>query len=297
MRNGYSLLEVLIAMSITMLIGTGVFQLFRQNEAVFHDQNLVTEMQQSARAGLAQTADEIRMAGQGVPVYAATYDASPNEASVAILSGSNSTRINLRAGLAPAESAVVAPSPVPFTLGTPVSVTVLDATGFSDAVGNSPTGRFVYIWGDLGTARWGWVRASIVSITPSAKSVKVVPDSGSASPMTFSLPPTISLEEGIAIYRDSSTGTMKHTTASNMTNPLSPTWAPANDLVTNVTLLNFAYFDKSGISVTPDTLANRARVARVDIRLSVQTTQDLSNHSRPTYAMSLRSIIRSAAIQ
>ena len=92
-------------MSITMVIGAAVFQLFRQNERIFQDQNLITEMQQGARAAISQTADEIRMAGQGVPVYATSYDASPSEGAVAVLAGSSSTRINFRAGLSPAESA------------------------------------------------------------------------------------------------------------------------------------------------------------------------------------------------
>lgn len=293
-EKGFSLLEVLIATAIMLLIGTSVFHLFRQNEKVFHDRDLVTEMQQGARAAVSLAAGEIRTAGQGLPVYATTYDAAPGEAAVAILAGSNAMRINFRAGIAPAESAVTSPGPLTLTSSVSSSVVLSNATAFSDAVGNSPAGRFVYIWGDLGTSRWGWVRASITSITPSTKVMKIIPtDTGSSGPAKFPTAPTIALEEAIAIYRDSS-GTMKHTTASNMTNPANAVWSPANDLLTNVTQLTFSYFDRYGNTVTPDTLVHRACITRVDVRVDVQTTQELSNHTRPTYSVSLRSSIRNA---
>src|SRR4249920_3848251 len=123
MQKGFTLLEVLISISITLVIGVAVFQLFQQNERVFNDQNLVTEMHQAARAAIFQAADEIRMAGQGVPMYAETYGNVPSEETVAILSGSNATRINFRAGLAPTESFVIAPSPIAFSVGIPITVT------------------------------------------------------------------------------------------------------------------------------------------------------------------------------
>ena len=243
-------------------------------------------------------ADEIRMAGQGVPIYATSYDASPSEGAVAVLAGSSSTRINFRAGLSPAESAVVGPMPANFAVGTSITLTVDNATIFSSVVGNSPTGRFVYIWGDAGTTGWNWVRASIVSITPSTKNVRVLPvETGPGGVVSFTVSPTMSLEEAVAIYRDSPSGTLRRTTSSNMTSPLNPVWSPANELATNVTLLNFTYFDRSGSMVTPDTLANRSRIVRVDICLTVQTTQELRNHTRPTDAMAVRSMIRSATIR
>jgi len=293
MPKGFSLIEILVSISITLVIGVAVFHLFQQNERVFHDQNLVSELQQGVRAAVSQAADEIRMAGQGVPSYAETYDEGPSEGAVAILAGSNSTRINFRAGLAPTEAAAIAPSPVTFTVGTPVTLTVDNVTGLYNAVGGSPTGRFVYVWGTLGTSGWGWGRASIDSIVPSTKSVRVTPaEAGPDGVLRFPAFPTISLEEAIAIYRDDITGAVRRTTATNLNDPVNPSWAPANELVTNVTLLHFDYLDTSGNPVTPDTLANRARIARVDIRLSAQTNQDLSNHTRPAYALSVRTVIR-----
>jgi hypothetical protein len=297
MRNGFSLLEVLVSISITMVLGAAMFQMSQQNEWVFHDQYLVTEMQQGARAAMAQSADEIRMAGQGVPVYAETFDSAPSEGAVAILSGSNDTRINFRTSIAPADTIAIAPTPLAFTVGMPVSFTVDSASGLYNAVGSSPTGRFLFIWGDLGTSRWGWVRASIDLVTPSMQNVSVTTtEAGPAGVIQFPTFPAVALEEAIAIYFDSATNTVRRTTATSMANPTNPLWAAANDLVSDATLLHFDYFDRSGNSITPTTLTDRARGARVDIRLIVQTAEALSNHTRPTYATTVRTNIRSAMI-
>jgi prepilin-type N-terminal cleavage/methylation domain-containing protein len=302
MQKGFTLLEILISISITLVIGVAVFQLFQQNERVFNDQNLVTEMQQGARAAIYQAAAEIRMAGQGIPTYAETYSEMPSEDSVAVLSGTSATRINFRAGLGPAESFVTSPSPIVFSIGSPLTVTVDDASGLYNAVGGAPTGRFVYFWGSSDTLGWLWVRALTTSVTLSTKSVRVTPlSTGPASntggTIHFPAFPAMSLEEAIAIYQDSSTGSLRRTTSTNMSDPVHPTWAPANELSSNVTQLHFEYFDRFGNIVIPDTLANRSGIERVDIRLSVQTAQELRNHTRPIFALSVRTNIRNARIR
>ena len=73
-RSGFSLLELSIAMAITVGMGAVVFTLLFQNQNLFRDRNLTIEMQQSARAVASMMADEIRMAGQGVPAFAASMD-------------------------------------------------------------------------------------------------------------------------------------------------------------------------------------------------------------------------------
>jgi prepilin-type N-terminal cleavage/methylation domain-containing protein len=301
MQKGFTLLEILISISITLVIGVALLQLFQQNERVFNDQNLVTEMQQGARAAIFQAADEIRMAGQGVPMYAESYADAPSEETVAILSGSSETRINFRAGLAPTETFVTAPSPIAFSIGNSVTVTVDDALGLYNVVGGGPAGRFVYVWGASDTMGWLWIRASINSVTPSTRSVGLTPSSAgpvgnTGGTVQFPSFPTMSLEEAIAIYLDSSTGSMRRTTTTNMTDPVHPSWAPANELSSNVTQLHFEYFDRFGNVVIPDTLANRARIERADIRLVVQTAQELRNHTRPAFALSVRTNIRNARI-
>jgi len=301
---GFSLIELLLALTITLVLGLAGFHLFRQNERVFHDQNLIQEMQQGARAAASQIADEIRLAGQGVPIYSSSYDSAVSEAVVAILVGSDSSRINMRAGLSNAESTVISPLPLNMTLGTAATLTVGSASIFSDVVGTSPAGRYVYIWGPAADSNWAWVRASINSITTSTNTMQLTPaQAGDGGRLTaadntirFTSSPTISLEEGIAIYSDSSTNALRRATASNMTNLTSPTWTAANDLALNVTSLTFVYYDRFDNAISPSTLADRARVARVDARLVVQAAGNLSSGSRASFALGLRSIPRNLRI-
>src|SRR5256885_1694816 len=106
--NGFSLIELLVALTVTALVVTMMFQLFHQNERVVRDQTLITEMQQTARVVASQIADEIRMAGQGVPVHPSRFDTVPSEAVAIILSSSNTSRIDFRAGLSNVETSAVA---------------------------------------------------------------------------------------------------------------------------------------------------------------------------------------------
>src|SRR5262245_21557926 len=102
--KGFSLIELLVALSVTMLLASMMFQLFHQNERVLRYQMLTMEMQQTARVVISQIADEIRMAGQGVPLYAAAFDAGPSEATTVILGSSGASRIDFRAGLSNIET-------------------------------------------------------------------------------------------------------------------------------------------------------------------------------------------------
>ena len=297
MQRGFSILEILIALSITLIIGVAVFQLFRQNERVFRDENLITEMQQGARAAIAQAASDIRMAGQGVPLYAATFNSNLNESAVAILPGSTASRINLRACIASADALAVAPLPMSLSAGQALTLIVSDASGLYDAVGGSPEGRFVFLWGPLDAIQAGWVRAAINAIAPSTRNVQVtIAETSAGSLVEFPVSPRISMEEVVALYKDNPSGTMKRTTATNMSDPLNPVWAPANELVPNVTQLRLDYFDQAGNPLNIDTLAARAKVAQIEIHLVVQTAAELSNHTRPSYSISVRTNIRNAMI-
>jgi len=71
----------------------------------------------------------------------------------------------------------------------------------------------------------------------------------------------------------------------------------SSDLSANVTSLVFTYYDKFNNTISPLTLAGRARVARVDARLVVQSSEDLSNGTRASFALALRSIPRNARIR
>jgi prepilin-type N-terminal cleavage/methylation domain-containing protein len=133
--KGFSLTELLVALSVTLVLVAMMFHLFHQNERVLRDQTLIMEMQQTARIVASQIADEIRMAGQGVPIYATSFDASPSEAIAVILGSSSASRIDFRAGLSNSESTTLGGGPINFDIGVSRNVSVAGTSGFS-------TGKF-----------------------------------------------------------------------------------------------------------------------------------------------------------
>jgi hypothetical protein len=143
----------------------------------------------------------------------------------------------------------------------------------------------------------------IISITPTTNTMQITPtqagDTGhpSGAVTQFTSSPSISLEEAVAIYLDTSTLTIRRTTATDMSSTTSPTWAGANDLVANAVSLTFTYYDKFDNVISPSTLANRALVARVDAQVVVQTSAALSNGQRPRIALPVRSIPRNLRVR
>lgn len=283
LTRGFSLLELLVALSVSLCLSMMMFQLFHQNARVMRDQTLVMEMQQTARVVAAQIADEIRMAGQGVPAYAARFDDPPSEAVAVILPSSTSTRIDFRTGLSNADTAVTNAAPIEFSLGSSRSILVADGSMF-------PSGRFAYVWGPS-----AWLRAQVTSAT--STSLTLTPrEMGSMSPLLqFPAPPTVSLDEAVSIYFTG--GSVRRATAVDLTNPSSPTWSAANEIGKNFTALTFIYYDASGNISAPTSLANRQSIARVDTQLSVQTAAPLSDGSWPIYSLALRTIPRNVRIR
>ncbi len=284
--RGFSLIELTMALTITLGIGLIVFQLFQQNEHVFRDQHLIIEMQQSARAVASQIADEIRMAGTGIPIYASIADIEFEDAVAAILPTSTTSRIDFRAGLSNVEAMVTTAAPVGLAIGTPIALGVTGAS-FS-------AGQHVYLWGPSTPSTWSWVRASISGATPTA--VTVMPlESGTRAAVWFSQSPSISLEEAVSFFLSGSA--IKRAAATDTTDPLSPVWSAANEIGRNFTSLSFAYFDRNDRPVVPDSLANRMAVARVDVRLTAQTAEPLTNGERPAYSVSLRILPRNLRLR
>ena len=275
-----------MALVITAGLSMIVFQLFHQNERVFRDQNLVIEMQQSARAVASQISDEIRMAGQGVPIYASSFDNVKAEATAPILSSSNSSRIDFRSGLSNSETNVTTPPPIDFGLNVSRTITVADAKPFS-------SGDFVYIWGPAADSTWTWVRAEVTDV--SSNTMTLTPRQSGAAMIRFASPPALSLEEAVSIHLSGTV--VRRATAANMTNAASPTWSAANEIGRNFAALEFTYFDNNGNLVLPTSLANRISIARVDVRLVAQTAGALTNGVRPTYSVSVRTIPRNMQVR
>src|SRR5262245_10936814 len=286
--KGYSLIELLVALAVSSCLAAMMFQLFHQNERVFRDQTLIMEMQQTARIVASQIADEIRMAGQGVPAFASISDTAPSEAVAVFLSSSGANRIDFHAGLSNVETAVTADGPIDFSMGLSQSLPVASSSGFS-------AGKFVYISGPAVGGTWAWIRAEITAV--SATVLTLMPRNTGTGDTTihFAARPTITLEEAVSIYL--SAGIVRRATASNLSNPASPAWSPSNELGKNFTALAFTYYDSNGILVEPSSLSNRMAISRVDIQLTVTTAARLSNGSRPTYSMSLRTIARNVHLR
>jgi prepilin-type N-terminal cleavage/methylation domain-containing protein len=285
--KGFSLIELLLALAVTLLLGTMTFQLFHQNERVVRDQTLIAEMQQTARTVASQIADEVRMAGQGVPTYAAQFDAAPSEAVTIFLNSSSASRIDFRAGLSNVETTTAAGESRDFTIGASRTLSVLSSGGFS-------SGKFIYISGRTDAA-WTWVRAELKAVSSNA--LTLMPTNAGVPDATihFASPPTVELEEAVSISLTN--GTVRRATATNMSDLSSPAWSPANEIGRNCTALTLTYYDANGDVVQPTFLANRIAIARVDIRLTVETASRLSNGTRPSFSLTLKTIPRNGRLR
>jgi Tfp pilus assembly protein PilW len=289
--SGFSLIELVMALAITLTAGMLLFHLFQHNERVIRDQTLVMEMQQTARVVASQIADEIRMAGQEVPVYSSNWDATMAEAVAVIFPTSTSSRIDFRAGLSNTETAATGSVPLDLNLYTTQTLNVSDGSVFSTTLGTAwPSGKFVYIWGPTSSSEWAWVRAQLIYITSTTLMVTPQQSSNMNSAIRFTGLPTISLEEAVSIYLNGNS--VRRATGTDMTNPAAPLWSPSNEIGPNCTHLNFIYYDNNGNVVVPTTLVNRNSIARVDIQLAIETANILSNGAVPAYTLALRTIPR-----
>ena len=296
LANGFSLIEFLITLAITLTVGMLLFHLFQYNERVIRDQTSLMEMQQTARVVAAQIADELRMAGQEVPVYSSNWDSTISEAVAVILPTSTNTRIDFRAGLSNTETAVTGSPMLDLSLYVTSSLNVSDGSAFSTTLGTTlPSGKFVYIWGPTSNSGWAWVRAQLINITSTTLTVTPQQSSNMNSITHFTGLPTISLEEAVSIYLAGNS--IRRATGADMTNLAVPGWSPSNEIGPNCTYLNFTYYDRNGDGLVPTTLANRNSIARVDMQLTVRAANSLSNGTQPAYSLGLRTIPRNLTLR
>ena len=294
--GGFSLIELLLALATTLVLSAMVFHVFHHNERTVHDQTLIMEMQQAARVVASQLADEIRMAGQGVPVHSSKFDTTIAESVAVILPSSTNNRIDFRAGLSAAETAATGVPPLDLSLNVQNTLSVNDGSAFSTALGTMlPTGRFIYVWGSNSNSTWAWIRAELNAISTTTLTITPRQTSNMTSTIHFTRLPTVTLEEAVSIYL--SGNSIRRATATDMTNPDSPQWSAANEIGKNFTALNFTYYDPSGNIVAPASLANRGSITRVDLQLTVQTSATLSTGRQPTYSLALRTIPRNLKLR
>ena len=279
------MIELMLAMTITVGIASIAFQLFLQNQNVFRDQNLVLELRQSVRAVASMMADELRMAGQGVPAYSASLDASAAEASQTFLNGTNSNALVFRAGVRNALATYQGTPPVAYSIGSSISLEVEDATAI-DAIVGTRSGYFVFLWGETSNS-WTWVRAEIMTTdtrsNPNAVTVTPRQIGGQGDP--FDSEPNIVLEEALA-YRLSSDA-LQRGTSRDFTVPSSPdmTYQTMGDGFTN---LSFTYYDEDETEVTGTDLEDRASIRRIDFTVGAETSEELaSTGEKQTYAITV----------
>lgn len=277
-------------MVITAGMSAIVFNLFLQNQNIFRDQNLIIEMQQSSRAVASMMADEIRMAGQGVPTYAGSMDTASNVESIqTILNGSNGTTIVFRSGIEVGVGTITA-YPVTFSVGTSTTVTVSSDTAVSDVIGAN-TDRFVFLWGQTDSS-WSWVRSQVASISSGV--IAMTPAAIGAAGGTFPGTPNLYAEEALA-YRLSS-GNIQRGTSGDFTTQTAPamTYATVGE---NFTSLSFTYYDEDDTAVVITGVDDRASIRRVDFTLIAQTSEDLpSTGERRTFQITMTVYPRNAAL-
>ncbi len=286
-QSGFSLVELMLAMSITLGIGIIVFQMFLQNEGVFQDQTMVMEMQQSVRAVASMIADEARLAGQGVPVYSAAQDTTTVEAAQVFLDGTDSDDLRFRAGIRNAATTVT----TPLVYSGTTTVTVADVSGINAIVGTDAD-YFVYLWGPTGNT-WTWLRGEVSNISTGSNQLDVALSQNSGQGATFSSAPRLALEEGIS-YRLNSGSVMRGTTT-DFSNLTAPTFSEQT-IGTNFTALTFTYYDAAGATVSPTTLALRSTIRRVDLVVGAQTSGTLSGGSVDNFAITLSVYPRNLAV-
>jgi prepilin-type N-terminal cleavage/methylation domain-containing protein len=289
-NRGFSLLELMVGLSMTLVVGMIAFQSLWYTDKTFRNDSLITAMQQNVRAISSQIEDELRMAGQNSPVYGGRFDTAPLEASQTILNGSSAAQILFRSGVSNVISRATAP--LTYVAATSATITVADATPFSTAIAGS-SGRFVYLYGKTPNL-WGWVRAEVTAVNAISNTITATPAQSGTTGSTFASPMMVCLEEAIS-YRLVG-DTLTRGTVTNFTNLTTPTMAETS-MGDNFTSLQFAYFDGSGAPITPDTLANRAQVRRVDITLVGRTARKLSDGTRPTFAITVRALPRNLGLE
>jgi prepilin-type N-terminal cleavage/methylation domain-containing protein len=281
--KGFSLIELMISLSLSLAIGLAAIQLFQTHERSYGDQNAVAETKQNARATAAQIADEIRRAGTGVPSFAASAAGPIDEAIAVVLNGSDSTHLRLRTGASNVLTSVLT-VPAQYALNTPRSISVADASTFATALGTTtPSGRFVYLWGSGNYHCLGWIRAELLTVDSATKTLSIAGRQAAGCldtvPGVVSLVErhTVMLEEAVSFFLNS--GSIWRATATDMTNQTNPLWGPSSELLRNVTKLSFAYYDASGTAVDTATFSGRAAVSRIDTVIEVRPAG-----ARPTVA-------------
>ena len=285
--SGFSLVELILAMSITLVIGMAVFEIFLQSVRVFEDQGRIMEMRQSTRAVASMIAADLQRAGQGVPLYSAAQDLSIAEAVQTFLDGTDADNLRFRAGIRNVTTTVS----VPLAYSGTTVVSVADVSRVWDIVGTDAN-LFVYLWGPAGNT-WTWIRGEVSAINTGAQQLSVTLSHNSGQGTTFSGRPRLVLEEGISYRLDR--GSVLRGMTTDFSSLTAPTFTEQS-VGTRFTELSFSYYDASGSQISPTTLALRSAIRRVGITVGAETLEELSTSAVDNYAITLSVYPRNLAI-
>ena len=131
-NRGFSLIELLVALGLSLLVVSAVYGLFNSQNAVYMNQNRVTEMQQNARMALNLLASEFRMAGFG---FSMSGDYSVAGGTVYAVTPTNSTNgpdsVTIRYGMNPTPNTTVSLTSAMANSNTGAALIVSSTTGFA----------------------------------------------------------------------------------------------------------------------------------------------------------------------
>lgn len=135
-QNGFTLIEMMIAMAISLLVLSGVYEVFTSQQKAYSTQNRVAEMQQNARVAMDIMTREIKMAGY----IAESWDENPG--TVAPVSDIADNPPNIGNG-----------TPEDIDESGPNSITI---EADIDGDGRTETVRYSLSGGNLVRAVWEW---------------------------------------------------------------------------------------------------------------------------------------------
>ena len=269
---GFSLIETLVSVAVTLGVGGALFQLFVQNERVFRDQQLMLEMHQSVRAVASMIAGEVRAAGQGVPGFAASHENDGLSESVqAFLAGTSPEELKMRVQLSEPDS--VLGQPGFFEAGQTIGVRIQGS-------GALVPGDHVFFWGPTGLT-WTWVRARVDAFA-APSDLQVTPVAVGLEGGGFTRPPRVSLEDAVS-YRLSGSSVLRGELLELAADGTSR--FRESSIGEYFTALDFVYYDRSGAAVGPASPAGRSAIHRVGFLLEAETSGPLADGRPRTYAL------------
>jgi type II secretory pathway pseudopilin PulG len=279
---GYSLIELLIAVTVVLAVTGIVAQVFYQSQGVLRDRRQLAELDETLHAIAHLIAADIRRAGQGLPTLAVDAQAVGVDATNAILAGSGSADLRLYTGGTGGDTVLTDPT-LPTLLA---NRTVLIHTREDPAL---VTGDQVFLWGEAGLS-WSWVRARVEQ--------RISPGQFDITPLDFSSEgglstsrPRLSQVDGVS-WRRAGNSILRGELSNP--DPVSPAFREMS-AGENFTALEFVFFDGSGGVVDPLTPTARPGIRRIGFLLEGTTSEPLADGKPRRKALTLSVGLRNLA--